>query len=76
MNATQRNLLQKLHDTLGDVKSELESMQEEETEKFDNLSEGLQASERGQAMQAAADALAEAASSIEEAMGSVEEAMQ
>lgn len=76
MNAAQRKLLEKWSAALEDAHNALDELQQEEQDKYDNLSEGLQASERGQAMEAAANALAEAVSSIEDAMGSIEEAMQ
>lgn len=44
---------------------ELRSLADAEQEKFDNLNEGLQASEQGQAYEAAAEALGEAADACE-----------
>lgn len=48
-----------------DAKSVFESMAEEEREKFDNMPEGLQQSERGSALEEAAEALEEAVVSLE-----------
>jgi septal ring factor EnvC (AmiA/AmiB activator) len=47
-------------ETFTDAKTMIEELRDEEQEKFDNLSEGLQASERGQNIEAAVSALDEA----------------
>lgn len=52
---------------VGAALSVIKSMAEEEQEKFDNMPESLQDSERGQAIQEAADALAAAQSDLEDA---------
>lgn len=57
MNAERRAKISTLRD-------QLEELQQEEQSAFDNLPEGLQQSERGQASEAAADNLAEAVESI------------
>lgn len=74
MNAAQRKRLDEMYDTLDQIKSDLESMGEEEREKFDNLTEGLQSSERGQNLESAANALEEAASVLDSALNSIDEA--
>ena len=56
-----KSLLQQAVDILG-------PLQEEEQEKFDNLSEGLQQSERGQQFESNASALDNAKSSVESAI--------
>lgn len=43
----------------------LQEMADDEQQKFDNLSEGLQQAEKGQAIESAANQLAEAASACE-----------
>lgn len=68
MNAKQRKKLQGYVDSLDEIKSNIETMMEDETEKLDNMPEGLQESERGEVMQEAIDNLESAASSIEEAI--------
>jgi predicted nuclease with TOPRIM domain len=68
MNKQNRRDLQGYVDSLEEIKSCLETMQEDETEKLDNMPEGLQDSERGDAMQEAIDNLESAASSLEEAI--------
>lgn len=68
MNAKQRKKLQGYVDSLDEIKSNIETMMEEEQEKLDNMPEGLQESERGEAMQEAIDNLENASSSLEEAI--------
>jgi hypothetical protein len=75
MNATQRKQLEKVLSLIEDAKVQCEEMAEAEREKFDNLSQSLQETERGEAIEAAADALENAVSSLEEAFSSVEEAI-
>lgn len=60
---------------LDDIKSEIENFAQEEQEKYDNLSEGLQASERGQSYEAAATALQEAVSNVETIISELEAAL-
>jgi hypothetical protein len=81
MNADQRKTLAKVaaqiaHHAamLDDLRSELEQTREDEQDKFDNMPEGLQQGERGQAIEEAVSTLEEAISSLEEAIGSAEEA--
>lgn len=62
---------------LGELQVQLEALQglaEEEREAYDNMPEGLQQSERGEASSAAADALGSAVSDLESAIASLEEA--
>lgn len=44
-------------DKFGDIATAIEELKDEEGEKFDNLSEGLQQSERGQSIEAAVSQL-------------------
>lgn len=76
MNAKQRKELQGYADSLDEIKSCLETMQEDETEKLDNMPESLQESERGDVMQAAIDNLESAASSLEEAIDYLNEIVE
>jgi hypothetical protein len=57
MNDKGRKLIAKWIQALEDIKGEMETMAEEEQEKFDNLSEGLQQAESGQMIEAAAATL-------------------
>lgn len=64
-----------------EILSDIEAVKDEEQESFDNLPEGLQASEQGQATEAAVTALEEAHSALDDfdfdsIEGSLEEAAQ
>ena len=76
MNNTRRKAIQKIYDRLEELMQDIEALQEEEQECYDNLPESLQDGERGQAMQEAADNLEYAANSVQEALDYLEEAMQ
>jgi hypothetical protein len=65
MNDKGRKLIAKWIQALEDIQSEMETMVEEEQEKFDNLSEGLQQAESGQAMEAAAATLGDVLTMLE-----------
>jgi len=72
--------LQALPD-LSEIKDRLETLKDEEQEAFDNMSEGLQQSDRGQQMEAAVSAMEEAielidAFNIEEIVGHIETASE
>lgn len=82
MDKKGRAAISKLHKELDeakgvieDIKNEVETMHGEEEGKFENLSEGLQQGERGQAIEAARDALDEANNSLDEAITAIEEAL-
>lgn len=76
MNKTQRETLTKLHSQLNDIRNEIEGFQEEEAGKFDNMSEGLQQGETGQAIQAAAENLENCVSSLDEALQYLDDSTQ
>lgn len=65
MNKQQRKKLSDMLDEIAGYVSTLEEMAEEEQEKYDNMPEGLQDSERGQAIQEAADNLQQAADDLQ-----------
>ena len=73
MNKQNRRDLQGYVDSLIEIRSNIETMMEEEQFKLDNMPEGLQESERGEAMQEAIENLESAASSLEEAIGYLNE---
>lgn len=73
MNAKQRKELQGYVESLDEIKSNIETMMEEEQSKLDNMPESLQESERGEAMSEAIENLESASSSLEEAIGYLEE---
>lgn len=79
MNANDRKKAQQLAEELAalflkleDIKSEIETLQEAEQEKFDNMSEGLQQSEKGQKIEEAANALSDIVSNVESALVEIE----
>lgn len=76
MNKAQRITLATLQSQIEDIKATLEEMAGAERDKFDNLNEGLQASEKGQRFEAAADALDEAASATDEILSAIETALE
>ena len=81
MNAADRKQVAEIVAKLEDLKAQAEEqggvlreLADAEREKFDNMSDGLQQSEQGQAIEQAADNLEEAADSAE--AGSVDEALE
>lgn len=76
MNKTQRNQIEKWIESINEIKEGVESMQEEEEEKFDNMPESLQESERGEQMQNGIENLEAAALSLEEAIDSLNSATE
>ena len=62
--------------SLDQLKSELETIQEEEQEAYDAMPEGLQGSERGEKAQASSDALSEAVSQLDGVIEQLEEAVE
>ena len=55
MNKERRQKISKIIERLEDIAAELEALADEERDAFDNLPEAIQYSERGEAMEAAAD---------------------
>lgn len=64
MNKQQRKELSEMLKVIEDCQYKLEVMAEEEQAKYDNMPEGLQESEQGQAIYEAADTLEDAASNL------------
>lgn len=75
MNAQRRKSIEAVLSELADLRERVEALHDEEQEAFDNMPEGLQASERGQACEAAASVLDEALSAFDEIEGFLNEAM-
>ena len=73
MNAQGRKEIAKYVATLEEIKDKLETMRSEEEDKFDNMPEGLQESERGEAMQEAIENLESATDSLQEAIDTLED---
>jgi uncharacterized coiled-coil DUF342 family protein len=71
MNAAQRKTITEITDKLNtlvgeleNLQSEIETLRDEEQEKFDNMPEGLQQGDNGQAIEQAANDLDEAAGNV------------
>ena len=73
MNKQDRKVIEKWIENLDEIKCGVEEMMENETEKLDNMPEGLQESERGEKMQEGIDQLDYANNSLEEAIGYLRE---
>lgn len=73
MNKAQRKELSEHISELEEIKSALETMQEDETEKLDNMPECLQESERGEKIQEGIDQLDYANNSLQEAIDNLQE---
>ena len=74
MNKQQRKTIDGWIESLEEIKFGIEVMQEEENDKYENLPEGIQDSERGESMYEAAENLEMAASSIDEVLEYLTEA--
>lgn len=81
MNKADRKVVSDAVSQLEELKAKIENigvdvraLADAEQEKFDNMSEGLQQGERGQAIEEAAGALSEAADALES--GNVDEALE
>ena len=73
MNAQGRKEIAKYIAVLEEIKNKLETMRDEEENKFDNMPEGLQDSERGEAMQEAMEQLEMACDSLDEVISDLQE---
>ena len=73
MNAKQRKTLQGYAESLDEIKCAIEEMRDDEECKLDNMPEGLQESERGEAMQFAIDQLDEASTYLEDTINAINE---
>ena len=74
MNKATRKQIENIISILNEKKDEIDELQSDEEEKFDNMPEGLQDGEKGQAMSNASEALSSASESLDEAISSLEEA--
>ena len=74
MNKIRRRELQKIIEELIKLKNRIENVTDDEQLSFDNLSEGLQATMRGSAMEEAIDNLDSAIDSINEAIDYISDA--
>ena len=76
MNNTRRSQITDIMEKLSALQTSIEELLEEEQEAFDNLPEGIQDSERGEAIQTAIDNLEEAVSNCEELLNNLEMAKE
>lgn len=76
MNASDRKELDKAITLLEEAKTIIESIAEQEQEKFDNLTEGLQQSERGHRFEEISSNLNDQASSIDDIISEIEDQKQ
>jgi hypothetical protein len=73
MNNQRRKSINDIIDRLSAIMDELDVLNTEEQDAHDNLPDGLQESERGEAMQEAADALDQAKCDIEIVIDNLQE---
>lgn len=76
MNKARRAELNRIINTLTDLKYEIESVKDDEESARDNLPESLRDSERYEQMDCAVNAMDEAYSYIEDAISNLEDAME
>lgn len=76
MNKARRISITKIADSLQALKSDVESIQSEEQDAYDNLPESIQDGERGDRMQEAIDNLDDALNLIDEAVTSLMQAAE
>ena len=73
MNKQRRAAIANVIDKINQNKDELQSILDDEEFAFDNLSEGLQATEMGQTMEEAIDVLGEAIEGLDEVTGNLDD---
>lgn len=76
MNNNRRKIIQGIRDSIIDLQTELEEVQSEEQDAYDNLPESLQESEKGQVMYDALDNIESAISSLNEVMEYLDNSIQ
>lgn len=76
MNKQGRVSLEKAEALIREAASIIEDVRNEEQEKFDNLPEGLQYSEKGQRFEEIVSVLEDVESALEEACDSIQEAIE
>ena len=67
MNAQRRKEIEEVLNELADLRSRVDALHGEEHDAYDNMPEGLKASERGQASEAAVSALDDALTAFDDA---------
>ena len=76
MNKERRKTLQEIIDVLEEQKSGIDAVCEEEQEAYDNLPEGIQDSERGEAMSENIDSMESAASDLDDIITALQEIIE
>lgn len=76
MNKDRRTRIQNIIDQLTDLETEIEKVQDEEQEAYDNLPESLQECEKGERMSDAIDSLDHAFCSVGDTISYLDEAIQ
>ena len=76
MNKQRRKAIEEIIEQLGILKDELDTIAEEEQEAYDNLPEGIQDSERGEAMNEAADDLYQAQSDLDDIISTLQDIIE
>jgi len=76
MNKTRRAELNRIINTLTDLKYDIDIVKGDEEEAMDNMPESLQESDRYSQMESAVDAMDEAYGYIEDAIDRLEDAME
>ena len=75
MNKVIRKRINEIMENLQSLRDEIEMIADEEQEKFNNLPEGLQATERGEAFEGAIESLQSSMEEIDEAIEYLQEAI-
>ena len=75
MNKTIRKRINELMEGLQSIRDEIEMIADQEQEKYDNLPESLQSSERGETLESVIESLQSGMGSIDEAIEYFEEAI-
>ena len=73
MNKEKRNRIAEIMDKLNEIADEICEVAQEERDAFDNLPEAIQYSDRGEAMEAAADELEDVSGEVSELASCLEE---
>jgi ABC-type transporter Mla subunit MlaD len=74
MNKERRTQIEEILNELGNLKDQVDALASDEQDAFDSMPEGLQNSDRGQSMEASADALDEAGALLSEVLGLLSDA--
>lgn len=76
MNKANRKELEKAIALIKEAQEIVERIKDEEQEKFDNLSEGLQATEKGQKFEETVSSLEDVSSQLEDAVDNINSASE